>query len=120
MLYGKELMLDSKQVEHGGMHVVYMNFIFYSVVAKFIGFSVSASGFHSTTDHDPTKSPSEMTASRWLCRIPIMILSKWSPSEFPAPINFPPWIVFLLGMSHAIFREVSGCVDTDGIFRRPI
>ena len=47
----EELVLDSKQVEHGGVHIVHMHTVLDRMVPQFIGLSISDSAFYSATGH---------------------------------------------------------------------
>ena len=77
--------IDSAEVEDGGLHIVDVDGILGDVPAKFIGFPIGRAGLDPSPRHDPTVSPAEVVASGRLLWVAGAVLTERGTSEFSPP-----------------------------------
>ena len=77
--------IDSAEVEDGGLHVVHVDGVLGDVPSEFIGLPVGRSGFDPAPRHDPTVGSSEVVASGRLLGVAGAVLTKGGASEFASP-----------------------------------
>src|SRR6056300_1044765 len=87
MFDGKELMLNPKQVEHGGVKVVHMYLILDGMVTQFIGFSISKPSPGSASCHPHRKPFNVVVPANFSLSLVHGCASKFSPPDYESVIE---------------------------------
>src|SRR5579883_1337842 len=75
---GQALVIETKQVEYGGVQIVYVHRMFDGLVAEFVGLTVGDSGLHAASGQPEGESVVVVVAA-------IGVLAVRRAAEFPAP-----------------------------------